>query len=75
MGGEHSGIGDATTDVFLEGAFFDPEVIQGKARALGFASDAGYRFERGVDFAATPRGDRARDRAHRSRSAADAPAR
>ncbi len=52
MGGEHSGIGDTTSSVFLEGAFWNPVVIQGKARRLGFATDAGYRFERGVDFAA-----------------------
>jgi phenylalanyl-tRNA synthetase beta chain len=54
MGGEHSGIGDATRTVFLEGAFWDPAVIQGKARRLGFVTDAGYRFERGVDFANAP---------------------
>jgi phenylalanyl-tRNA synthetase beta chain len=54
MGGEHSGISDATTTVFLEGAFWNPEVIQGKARRLGFVTDAGYRFERGVDFANAP---------------------
>ncbi|MRR49925.1 MAG: phenylalanine--tRNA ligase subunit beta [Rhodocyclaceae bacterium] len=51
MGGEHSGISDATTDLFLESAFFVPEAIAGKARALGFSSDASYRYERGVDFA------------------------
>ena len=50
MGGEHSGISDATTTVLLEGAFWSPAVIQGKSRRLGFVSDAGYRFERGVDF-------------------------
>ncbi len=50
MGGEHSGIGDATTTVLLEGAFWSPAVIQGRSRRLGFVSDAGYRFERGVDF-------------------------
>ncbi len=50
MGGEHSGISDATTTVFLEGAFWSPAVIQGRSRRLGFVSDAGYRFERGVDF-------------------------
>ena len=50
MGGEHSGINDATTTVLLEGAFWNPAMIQGKSRRLGFASDAGYRFERGVDF-------------------------
>lgn len=50
MGGEHSGIADDTTRVYLEGAFWNPAVIQGKMRRLGFTSDAGYRFERGVDF-------------------------
>ncbi|MDQ2963544.1 MAG: phenylalanine--tRNA ligase subunit beta [Pseudomonadota bacterium] len=54
MGGEHSGIGDATRNVFLEGAFWNPAVIQGKARRLGFVTDAGFRFERGVDFANAP---------------------
>ncbi len=50
MGGEHSGISDTTTDLFLESAFFAPVAIAGKARALGFSSDASYRYERGVDF-------------------------
>ena len=50
MGGEHSGISSSTTSIFLEGAFWSPAVIQGKARRLGFATDAGFRFERGVDF-------------------------
>jgi phenylalanyl-tRNA synthetase beta chain len=50
MGGEYSGIGDGTTDLFLESAFFAPDAIAGKARALGFSSDASYRYERGVDF-------------------------
>jgi phenylalanyl-tRNA synthetase beta chain len=54
MGGEHTGIGDSTRTVFLEGAFWNPFVIQGKARRLGFVTDAGYRFERGVDFANAP---------------------
>lgn len=50
MGGEHSGIGDQTKDLFLESAFFPPSAIAGKARALGFSSDASHRYERGVDF-------------------------
>ncbi|MGE5170250.1 MAG: phenylalanine--tRNA ligase subunit beta [Rudaea sp.] len=56
MGGEHSGIADDTTTVYLEGAFWNPAVIQGKMRRLGFTSDAGYRFERGVDFELGPVG-------------------
>ena len=50
MGGEESAVSAATTEVFLESAFFQPAAIAGKARALGFSSDASYRFERGVDF-------------------------
>ena len=50
MGGEHSGISESTRDLFLESAFFPPAAIAGKARALGFTSDASHRYERGVDF-------------------------
>ena len=50
MGGEHSGITNTTRDLFLESAFFPPAAIAGKARALGFSSDASHRYERGVDF-------------------------
>lgn len=53
MGGLESSVSDATRDVFIESAFFTPNVIAGKSRALGFASDSAYRFERGVDFAGT----------------------
>lgn len=50
MGGQESGITDATSELFLESAFFSPQAVAGKARALGFSSDASYRYERGVDF-------------------------
>lgn len=53
MGGEGSGVQDGTTDIFLEAAFFAPDAIAGKARGLGFSSDASHRFERGVDFGNT----------------------
>jgi phenylalanyl-tRNA synthetase beta chain len=53
MGGADSAVDEATTDIFLESAFFAPGVIVGKSRRLGFGSDSSYRFERGVDFAAT----------------------
>ena len=55
MGGEDSGITLATTEVFLEAAFFSPPAIAGRARRYGFVSDAAHRFERGVDFAGTQR--------------------
>lgn len=49
MGGEHSGCSEATTDVLLEVAYFDPERIGATGRALNLTSDARSRFERGVD--------------------------
>ncbi len=49
MGGEHSGVSETTTDVLLEIAYFNPERIGATGRALGLASDARTRFERGVD--------------------------
>jgi phenylalanyl-tRNA synthetase beta chain len=49
MGGEHSGIGDETSDVFLEVAYFDPDTIAGRGRRFGLITDASQRFERGVD--------------------------
>ncbi|QNM82121.1 phenylalanine--tRNA ligase subunit beta [Sphingomonas sabuli] len=49
MGGEDSGVGDGTTDVMLEVAFFDPQRIARTGQKLGLTSDARTRFERGVD--------------------------
>jgi phenylalanyl-tRNA synthetase beta chain len=53
MGGAGSAVGDDTKDILLEAAYFDPNVIAGKSRVLGFGSDSSFRFERGVNFAAT----------------------
>ncbi len=49
MGGEKSGCSEATTNVFLEVALFDPVRTAMTGRKLGIMSDARYRFERGVD--------------------------
>jgi phenylalanyl-tRNA synthetase beta chain len=49
MGGLDSGISATTRSLFLEVAFFTPELIAGKARAYGVTTDSAYRFERGVD--------------------------
>lgn len=49
MGGEHSGVSEATTDVLLEIAWFTPERIARTGQALALTSDARARFERGVD--------------------------
>jgi len=56
MGGLASSVTDATTNIFFEAAYFDPDVIQGKTRLLGINSDAAYRFERGVDPASARAG-------------------
>ncbi len=50
MGGEHSGISEKTTSVFLESAYFNPITVAGKARCYGLHTDASARFERGVDW-------------------------
>lgn len=50
MGGEHSGVSEKTTDLFLESAFFDTIAIAGKARGYGLHTDSSHRFERGVDW-------------------------
>ncbi len=50
MGGEDSAVGEATSSLFLECAFFAPSAISGRARRLGLHTDSSHRFERGVDF-------------------------
>ena len=55
MGGRDSEVTEATTDIFLEVANFDPRRIRNARRALGMSTDASYRFERGVDVEIAPR--------------------
>ena len=49
MGGEHSGCDEATSDVLIESALWDPLNIARSGRELTISTDARYRFERGVD--------------------------
>ncbi|MFC3068393.1 phenylalanine--tRNA ligase subunit beta [Phenylobacterium soli] len=49
MGGESTKVTEATTEVFVECAWFDPIRTAQTGRALGLVSDAQYRFARGVD--------------------------
>ena len=49
MGGLSSSVTDATTDVIIEAAVFDPSSIRKTTRALDLRSDSSYRFERGID--------------------------
>lgn len=50
MGGENSGVSAETQNIFLESAFFTPELMAGRARSYGLHTDASHRYERGVDW-------------------------
>jgi len=50
MGGASTAVSDSTQDIYLEAAFFAPIAIAGRARGYGLHTDAGHRFERGVDY-------------------------
>ncbi len=54
-GGKGTGISDATVDVLLEAAYFQPAGVRRTARALKLDTDASHRFERGADIEATTR--------------------
>ena len=49
MGGDATAVTDATTSVYVEAAFWWPQAVAGRSRRYNFATEAGYRFERGVD--------------------------
>jgi phenylalanyl-tRNA synthetase beta chain len=50
MGGKDTEVTDATQNILLESAYFDPILIRRASRKLGLSSDSSYRFERGVDY-------------------------
>ncbi len=54
MGGAATEVGERTTRVLLESAYFAPASIRRTSRALGLLTDAAYRFERGADIEALP---------------------
>lgn len=54
MGAANSEIGDTTTNVVIECAYFDPRSVRRTSRRLGLHTDASHRFERGVDPNAVP---------------------
>jgi phenylalanyl-tRNA synthetase beta chain len=53
MGGNPTAVSASTRNIFVEAAFWWPAAIQGRARRFNFTTEAGHRFERGVDFATT----------------------
>lgn len=52
MGGEATEVNEASTDILLEAALFDPVAVRRSARAQTLRTEASARYERGVDFSA-----------------------
>ena len=55
MGGGNSEIGEGTTEVLLESAYFDPSAIRRTSKRLGIHTESSHRFERGTDVAGLTR--------------------
>jgi phenylalanyl-tRNA synthetase beta chain len=53
MGGDATAVSYDTRHVYVEAAFWWPQAVAGRSRRFNFATDAGHRFERGVDPALT----------------------
>jgi phenylalanyl-tRNA synthetase beta chain len=53
FGGVHSGVTEATKNIFLESACFDPVSIRKTSFRHGLRTDAASRFEKGTDISAT----------------------
>ena len=49
MGGDATAVSDDTRNIYIEAAFWWPGAIAGRSRRFNFSTDAGHRFERGVD--------------------------
>ncbi|QXW19726.1 phenylalanine--tRNA ligase subunit beta [Comamonas aquatica] len=49
MGGDHTAVSDDTKNIYIEAAFWFPKAVAGRSRHFNFSTDAGHRFERGVD--------------------------
>lgn len=58
MGAENTEVTDATTDLLVECACFEPARVRRSRRTLGLSTDASYRFERGVDLWGLPEAQR-----------------
>lgn len=49
FGGNRTGVSEKTTNLFLEVAYFNPDVVRKSATAHGLKTDASFRYERGTD--------------------------
>jgi phenylalanyl-tRNA synthetase beta chain len=53
MGGDACAVTNHTKHVYIEAAFWWPQAVAGRSRRFSFTTDAGHRFERGVNPALT----------------------
>ncbi len=53
MGGDATAVSDTTQNIYVEAAFWWPQAVAGRSRRYNFTTEAGHRFERGVDPALT----------------------
>ncbi|GKS84318.1 phenylalanine--tRNA ligase subunit beta [Acidovorax sp. SUPP1855] len=49
MGGDATAVSNDTRHIYIEAAFWWPKAVAGRSRRYNFSTDAGHRFERGVD--------------------------
>ena len=49
MGGDATAVSDDTKNIYIEAAFWFPKAVAGRSRHFNFSTDAGHRFESGVD--------------------------
>jgi phenylalanyl-tRNA synthetase beta chain len=54
IGGQESAVTEATRDVLIESAYFDPVSVRQTWKKAGVQTDASYRFERGADLSFPP---------------------
>jgi len=57
MGGWDSRVTEATKNILVEAAWFDPAAVRASSRRHGLHTDASHRYERGADFNAAPLGN------------------
>lgn len=53
MGGDRTSVSDDTRNIYVEAAFWWPDAVAGRSRRYNFSTEAGHRFERGVDPSTT----------------------
>ena len=49
FGGEHSGVSEGTTSIFLESAYFNPVSVRKTSKRHTLKTDSSFRFERGTN--------------------------